>query len=285
LIASLCACARAPRSGDSAPGPVAGDHGVLLRYAEGAELTQTTSFSVEHGGGGESGRVGLDLRARLSWSPRGDQREVAWQVVAVDDVDLHGTLALRPEDDPRSDLVTHAKGAYLIDLAGERDEVSSPTLRANAGFHAAVQTLRAGDASAPTRARLLSLVPVAMALPELPKSELVVGQRVTIEDAQEVELEGEGAVMPATVTRIYTLVKIDDQGASPIAELSIELVSSGLLELPDASLSIEGAARGTVLFDVARSLPVAYELSRTETFDFAGRVGESTTILETTWDD
>jgi hypothetical protein len=278
----FCACARAPSKG-SPPAPNPAEATVVLRYAEEASLAQTTRFSVEQAGGGEFGRAAFELRAQLGWILREDRREVSWEVVGVDDIDLHGGFALTSDDDPAGDLTGHGKGAWLVDPSGELDDVETARLRANAGFHGTVRALQAGEGSAPTRARVLSLVPVALALPELPRGELALGERTVVEETQEVELEG-GLLMPATVTRAHTLVKIDEGGVAPIAEITIELESIGEVEMPDASLSFEGRARGTLLFDVARGLPVAFELSRTETFDFDGRVGESTTLIESVWD-
>jgi hypothetical protein len=284
LVVGLSGCARRSASGVGESAPDAADV-VVLRYAAGVtELRQTTRFSVEQAGGGQFGLASFNLEAELGWLPRQQQLEISWSTVAATDVELAGTLALGSDDDPGEILVEHGKGAYLIDRKGDRDELASMRLAANEPFQRALRELRAGDASALARAQLLSWLPVALALPELPEPELEPGKRTSYEEGQEIELEGEdGLIMPATVTRTHTLVKLDTRGASPIAEVSAEVISSGLVETDGGTLSIEGVARSTLLFDLARGLPVSLDLTRTEAFDFAGRVGESTTLIETAW--
>ena len=258
---------------------------VVLRYAPGGiDLTQTTRFSVEQSGGGQFGRASFELEARVGWIIRDQQLEVSWETLRASGVELEGGLAIGAGEDVVPELVRHGRGAYRIDRKGERDELASDRLEANRGLQAALRELRAGDGSALARAQLLSWLPVALALPELPEQELTLGGRVTTEESQEIELEGDGLVMPATVTRTYALVRLDTGGVTPIAELSTEIVSSGRVETTDGPLGIEGVSRSTLLFDLDRGAPVALELSRTETFELGGKFGESTTVIETTWE-
>lgn len=263
--------------------------GIELRYALQPGTLQTHSeFTMTQRGGGQFAEANLGVDATLALQPTKDERlEVGWTVSAVPKLELQGALQ-PPEgsESPVGFLAEHGEGAYIVDRLGQRDDEASRALPVNEKRREVLEGMQStGDPSVRVGQQLLTFMPLILALPGLPEPRLPVGEPVTFTEQEETELGGMGVVLPTESEYEYELVKLDDSSGRRIAEVTYTVETTGAAELQGGNtLTIDSVTEGTMLFDVDGGRPVSMEMNRTEAFAFGEFTGESTTMVQATWE-
>jgi hypothetical protein len=277
-------------AGRDTPGSAGDDAtaGTPFRYTtEPTTLVETTSFSMSNTGGGQFFELTLGLTATLQVQPAGDDLRVAWTVDAVDELQLAGAFEPGDGKDPKAYLLQHGRGAYLMDRRGDVDEAKSSLLPQNEARNqeiARLQKAAAGGAAPGAGPQILVFMPLVLGLPYLPTEGLTEGKVLTIEDTEDVELQGTGIVLPTETKRTYAYVKTDASGGTRIAELQHTVQASGETQAGDGVIVIETKEEGTLLFDLDRGVPLSYDVTRSETHQMGDTAGESTTVVHATWE-
>ncbi len=302
VILAFAACKPAPGIPTTAPdggaAPTDGDPGppseaaTVLRYdASARTLRQTGHLELVQRGAGQYAEAVLDVTASVAIEPKGDRLEVVWKVGEVKGLELRGALQ-QEGDDTKGFLETHGIGAYLSDLRGQAEV--DPALPQNVEREEKLVAMRQRIADATAAGKpapiipglqMLSYLPPLLQLPTLPEEALPLNEPVIVRRDEETELGDTGLVLPFDVEVKYTLVRIDDSGASRLAEMVFEGTASGSQEGPGGEIVIESKQSGSLLFDLTKRIPVSYESSRTESIEMGQFSGETETTLRASWEE
>ncbi len=278
-------------AGPGSPGVVS-ESATTLRYdASARTLRQVGHLELIQRGAGQYAEAIVELDAVITFEPKGDRLEVVWTIRDVTGLELRGALA-GGDDNAESFLETHGVGAYLSDLRGQVE--ADPQLPQNLEREAKLAAMRQEIADATAAGKpapiipglqMLSYLPPLLQLPTLPEEALPMNEPVTVRHQEETELGETGLILPFEVEVQYTLVRIDESGRSPIAEMVFEGTAIGTQDGPGGEIVIESKQRGTLLFDLGRRIPVSYESTRTETIEMGQFSGETETTLRASWEE
>lgn len=286
-------------SGGSAPSAA----GELLRYGSGRSVRQATQYTIKVSGGGQVGEAVTTHKATLSLAPEGEGLKVGWKIDAVDGVALKGMFEPKDEATKSFDLaayaVQHGTGVYLTDLRGELDEEATQALPENAEKAKAAEARNAERQEAMEKAKadekdppafpeaageqLISMLEGSFNLPTLPEQALEVGKSVTEEEEDEKTIQG-SIKIPVESETTYTLVKIDEVGGQRIAELTVEVESSGATELPQGMLVLDQATDGTMRFDLDAQVPVSVKVNTTQSVSMGDFLFETNVVVDSTYE-
>ena len=269
--------------------------GHTLRYdSKALKLKQVASIKSTNSGGGQYAEIDMDIKASVELSEHSDKIKLTYQIDSVDRLELKGAFAPKKDgDDPKKFVTERGKGALLLDRLGEVDNDASDALPENKALRDEMEKLekeieeqrKAGkDVSVGAGTQVMPFLAGLLQLPDLPKEALQVGKPITIEAEEEQELGAMGIVVPMESESTYTLVKIDDSGSAPIAEVLFEQEESGAAEVQGNMITIDSSSEGTLLFNLQDNVPVSYEITNSNAFGFGQMNGESTTIIKATWE-
>ena len=272
--------------GGAAGAPAAGD-GVQLRYGLAAtKLKQKGKIDLNTSGGGKFGQAAIEYSALLDVVPNGDKLKVSWSFADIGKLDLQG-LYKDASGDPKTMLLTEGRGAFVVDVLGTVDEKGTEALQETTArrerFKALAKEGGAGEGKEPSNAgalQLLAMTDAMVSLPDLPKESLAVGKPITVEREEETQLGDSGVMLPTDIESKFTLVKIDESGGQRIAELQVEVESSGATEMQGNMIAVESTTEGSMLFDLGTGLPVSYKFTRNTSFTFGQNSLENTMIAE-----
>jgi hypothetical protein len=271
LVVAAVAAACGPRAPGTAP-PVqtAATDAVELRYAA-QPLVQDVELELTHTSVGQYVEANLQLQAALELAIEGDVLRTRWTLQGVKELALTGTVAPDEHHQARGLLLARGKGMVIGDVRGVVDTAATEADAINVARQGAL------DAKAPPSGVLLmTVLAEQIRLPRLPAQPLRVGEPVELEEESETVVVDADAelVLPTTTVHRFTLRRIDEAGASAVAEIAIEIASVAQPEgeAPEATARVESRTEGTLLFDLDQGIPVSLELTRTESFE----VGEAT---------
>lgn len=293
-LVTAAACNK--QGGSTAPGATQGDKAaageLVIAYADKPiKLKQVGQFDVDTTGAGQFGQLAIAFSAGLEFVPQGDKRKVLWSLSGVDKLDVKGMFAGEAGDDPKPMLIELGKGAFVIDAHGEVDDEAATSLEENrarkekfeAMTKAASEAAKAGkQVKPPAGAQVLGMADAMLKLPGLPTKGLTPGKTTVIEDKDEAAL---GPMkLPTESETKYTLVKIDDAGGKRIAEIQIEGVTSGALEVQGQMVTVDMSSEGTMLFDIDAGVPVSYQFTTSQAFAFGDQTFETTILSKGTYE-
>lgn len=275
-----------PGERGGAAGAPTGD-GVQLRYGLAAtKLKQKGKVDLNTSGGGQFGQAAIEYSALLDVVPNGDKLKVSWSFADIGKLDVQG-LYKDAAGDPKSMLLAEGRGAFIVDLLGTVDEKGTDALAETVArrerFKALAKEGGAAEGQAPKNGgtlQLLAMTDAMVSLPDLPKESLAVGKSITVEREEETQLGDSGVMLPTDIESKFTLVKIDESGAQRIAEVQVEVESSGATEMQGNMIAVESTTEGTMLFDLGTGLPVSYKFTRNTSFSFGQNSFENTMIAE-----
>jgi hypothetical protein len=286
LLAAACGPDRASKPpGD--PGATEAVGAVTLKYRP-AKLTTRAAVEITTNGGGRYVETTANLTASLQLSAEGDALVVAWSIEEVEDLVLQGTIR-KGDVDLGDELTRHGKGAWVIDAHGVEDLAATEAHPKNAARRdlLAAETARlaeARDAGAELdpdpAATLLELFPPLLVPPRLPVAALALGKTHEEKTTTELELPAFRLVLPIDTTTKTTLMGVDTSGSSRIAELQLDVMRYGGLDVEEqGTVELEEHVEGTVLFDLDHGVLVRVELTSTQSFTAGERSGDTTTLV------
>ena len=267
--------------------------GITVRYKAGAsKLRQSATWEMTQRSAGTYAEVALELSADIDVLEESDRLKVVWAVQSVDKLDLKGALQVEPGEDPKSFLRENGRGAYLSDLLGQADDMASQALPENAGRMKQLEAFqeeirKKTNAGKPVKIgagiQLITYLPPVLQLPSVPEEALPTGEPVTVETSEEIEIGSSGIVLPIETAVTWTLVKVDASGSDRMAELTFAGQAEGSADSPGGLTMIKSNNEGTLLWNLDQHVPVSYEVTRTETFQFGEMAGETTTLIRSEW--
>lgn len=266
--------------------------GTVLRYdTQPRTLEQRGQLEMVQRGAGQYAEAVLDLSAKVTVEPQANRLKVAWSIADVANLELRGALQVTGAEDPKAFLVEYGTGAYLCDLRGQAED--DPSLPENAQREAKLDAVheeirKATEAGAPPPVvpglQMLSYLPPLLQLPSLPEQPLPLGEPVKVERQEETELGDTGLLLPFDVEVTYELVRIDTSGGERLAEMTFQADALGRREGPEGEVVIASQQHGSLLFNLDAQIPVSYEATRTETYEFGQFSSETETSIRATWE-
>lgn len=276
VAAAVAACGPTPPP-PKPPAEAPASTAVELRYAA-QPLAQDVELQLTDTRVGRYVEADVRLGATLELAVAGPVLRTGWSLTTVDALTLTGTVAPDEHHKARGFLLTRGNGVAIGDLHGVVDTAATDADPQNVARRSAM------DAKAPPAGvLLLEVLAEQLLLPRLPAGPLELGERTELEEESEtvVTLEGTELVLPTTTVHRFTLRRIDDRGASRVAEIQLEVasVAEPQGEAGEPAARIEGRSEGTLLFDLDHGVPVSLELSRTESFTVGEATGERSVTL------
>lgn len=261
------------------PTPSPAPDALELRYAipsQSRPLAQTLELQLTDSRVGWYVEATVHLDLTLELAAAGARLQAAWAIDDVTTLELTGTVKAKELERTRALLLAQGRGLEVGDALGLPDPAATDAAAVN---QARAEAL-AAKAAPPAGRLVMTVLAEQLRLPRLPAKALRLGETVEVDEESETVVAGTELVLPTTTVHRFTLRRIDDSGASRVAELAIELAS--VAEPEDGATveaRLEARAEGTLLLDVDQGIPVSLELSRTESFRVGTTEGERSLLL------
>lgn len=290
LVALLLAAACRPDRASAPPhdpGAKAAPGATSLAYRP-AKLSTRAALEITTNGGGRYVETTANLTATFDITADGDALIFAWSIEEVEDLALQGTIR-KGDADLGEYLARHGKGAWVVDAQGVEDLAATETNPRNAARRELLdaEAARLAQARAANQeldpdpaATLLELIPPLLLPPRLSAGALEQGKTREVKTTSELELPAFQLVLPIDTTTKTTLIGIDDAGAARIAELQLDVMRYGGLDVEgQGTVELEEHVEGTLLFDLDHGVLVRVELTTTQSFTAGERSGDTTTLV------
>lgn len=277
LAAGACGRSTPPRPPTAVPTPTGDADAVRLRHAAAAAepLHQALELHLTDTRVGRYLEIELRADVRVELAAEGDGLRMGWTLRDVGALELVGTVKPDELERTRALLVEHGRGVVVSDGLGAPDLAATDAAAINVARHDAL-----GPKAPPSAALLMTVLAEQLRPVRLPTEALRVGEAVELEEESETVIADADLVLPTTTVHRFTLRRIDESGASRVAEVAIEIASvAEPVEGSEIDARLEARTGGTLLFDVDHGIPVSLELTRTESFRVGESEGERTLLL------
>lgn len=279
LTAGACGRSTPPRPPTAVPAPTghADADAVRLRHAAAAAepLHQALELHLTDTRVGRYLEIELQAKVLVELAAEGDGLRMGWTLRDVGALELVGTVKPDELERTRALLVEHGRGVVVSDGLGAPDLAATDAAAINVARHDAL-----GAKTPPSAVLLMTVLAEQLRPVRLPTEALRVGETVELEEESETVIADADLVLPTTTVHRFTLRRIDESGASRVAEVAIEIASvAEPMEGSEIDARLEARTGGTLLFDVDHGIPVSLELTRTESFRVGESEGERTLLL------